>query len=194
MNQKSRLTFRMQLVHFGLLLVLIVALPSLIIEIQRPWDELDNLISKGKIVVSQVQSDFNPYQLRRMNDFALKINKEANPENEKYLIWTFNLWFQFCGASTFCTMALTPDYMTENLKAQGIETKDFDFEKLRQAEDFWDRQFASDQTLRLIFKMYKAKLIEARKSAKAAGFDFNDTYVMTDNGQKLVFLLDRSAW
>ena len=193
MTAKSRMSFRTQLVLFGLLLVIIVALPSLIIEVQRPWEELNNQVDRGKIVISQVKSEFNPYQLQGMNEFALKINKEVNPENEKYLIWTFNLWFDFCQSEN-CVMVLTPDYMLGNLKAKGIDTKDFDFEKLRNAEDFWDHQFASDPHLRIIFKDYKAKLIEAKKSAKKAGFDFNDTYVMTDNGRKLVFLLDGSDW
>ncbi|MCX6746333.1 MAG: adenylate/guanylate cyclase domain-containing protein [Candidatus Parcubacteria bacterium] len=191
--KKSRLSFRTQLVLFGLLLVLIVALPPLIVEIQRPWEELANLISQGKIVVSQVKSDFHPYQLKKMNEFALRINESADPELENYLVWTFNLWFEFCEHET-CIMVLTPEYMAKILKAKGMETKNFDFQKLLQAEDFWEKQFASDPRLRIIFKEYKEKLSQARLSAKAAGFDFNDTYVMTDNGQKLVFLLDGSDW
>ena len=191
--KKSRLSFRTELVLFGLLLVLIVALPSAIIEIQRPWDELDNLVSKGKIVVSQVKSDFHPYQLKKMNEFALRINASADPELRNYLVWTFNLWFEFCEHET-CIMVLTPEYMAKILKDKGMETKNFDFQKLLQAEDFWEKQFATDPGLRIIFKEYKEKLIQVKKSAQAAGFDFNDTYVMTDNGQRLVFLLDGSGW
>lgn len=190
---KSRLSFRTQLVLFGLLLVIIVALPSLIIEVQRPWEELNNQVDLGKIVISQVKSEFTPHQLQKMNEFAFKINQAADPKNEKYLIWTFNLWFEFC-RSEDCIMVLTPEYMLERLKEKRIEIKDFNFQKLRQAEDFWDQQFKANLALRITFKEYKEKLIQAKASAKNTSFDFDDTYVMADNGQKLVFLLDGSDW
>ena len=193
MTAKSRMSFRTQLVLFGLLLVVIVALPSLIIEVQRPWEELANLISRGNIIVSKVKSDFDPYQLKKMNEFALHINESADPKLENYLVWTFNLWFEFCEHET-CVMVLTPEYMTKILKTKGMDTKNFDFQKLLQAENFWDKQFAPDPRLRIIFKEYKGKLIQARLSAKTAKFNFADTYVMADDAKKLVFVLDGESW
>jgi class 3 adenylate cyclase len=184
--KKARLSFRAQLVLFGLLLVMIVALPPLIIEIQRPWDELSQLISRGKIIVSEVKTDFTLWDLQKMNNFALESQKKADPNNEDCLIWTFNL--------LITGQNLSYEEINKTVLENNEEIKKVDEANLVKAFAFWQEQFANQPELIPLFKKYKEKLMRAKISAKVAGFNFDDTYVMVDDGQKLVFLLDGATW
>jgi len=185
-EKKKALAFRTQLILFGLLLVIIVALPTLIVEVQRPWDELGQLISRGKIIVSEVKSDFNLGNLQKMNDFAFEVQKKADPENENYLIWTFNL--------LVTGQKLSYAEIKKVILANNEEIKSVDDANLDKAFAFWQEQFANQTELIFICQKYKQKLMQTKISAKIAGFNFDDTYVMADDGKKLVFLLDGSDW
>jgi len=187
MKEKGKpLAFRTQLVLFGLLLVIIVALPSLIVEVQRPWDELGQLIGRGKIIVSEVKADFTLGDLQEMNDFALEVQKKADPENEDYLIWAFNL--------LITGQKLSSTEIEKTVLANNEEIKKVEEDNLDKAFAFWQGQFAKQPGLILIFKKYKDKLKQTKAASQIAGFNFDDTYVMTDDGPKLVFLLDGSNW
>jgi len=180
------LAFRTQLVLFGLLLVFIVALPPLIVEVQRPWDELGQLIGQGKIIVSEVKADFTLGDLQKMNDFALGVQPKADLENEDYLIWTFNL--------LITGQKLSYAEIKKTVLENNEEIKSVDEANLAKAFAFWQEQFRNQPELIPIFKKYKEKLIQTKISANVAGFNFDDTYVMVDDGQKLVFLLDGAKW
>jgi len=184
--QKSRLSFRTQLVLFGLLLVIIVALPPLIIEVQRPWDELSQLIGRGKIIVSEVKADFTLWDLQKMNSFAFEVQKKADPDNEDCLIWAFNLLIT---GQDLSYTEIKKTVLAKNEKIKSIEDAN-----LVKAFAFWQEQFDNQPELLSLFKKYKERLVQAKISAKVAGFSFDDNYVMVDDGQKLVFLLDGADW
>lgn len=185
-GKRSFLTFRAQLVLFGLLLVLITALTPLIIEAQRPWDELDNLIAKGNIIASQTNSSFAKSDLAKMNAFAFSLNKLAEKLPEDALIWSFNL---------LILEGKLPD--KKEMQAELIKNElspDFDYAEIERAFKFWQNLFDNDQEALELFKRYKKQLIQQRQSAANAQFEYADNYVMADNGQTLVFVLDSVNW
>ena len=63
-------SFRKRLVRFGLTLACIMALPLLYVEIQRPWDELEKLVTTEEGVISGVVASFDDSELVRMNRFT----------------------------------------------------------------------------------------------------------------------------
>ena len=89
--KKAILSFRAQLILYGFLLISIVSVPVFVVEIWRPWQELDKLIDQGKIIVSDVRSNFPDQDLQSMNNFALQTCKIADSENEDALVQGFNM-------------------------------------------------------------------------------------------------------
>lgn len=185
-GKDNGLSFRSQLVLYGLLLVFIVALAPLFIEVQRPWEKLAQLIDKGKIVSAQIKSDFNSDDLKQMNEFAFKIKATANPEQEDYLIWTFNLIIE--------GQKLSAAEIKKTLMENDADQTEVNEENLTKAYIFWQEQFASQPKLIPIFRSYKEKLLKIRESSESADFNFADDYVMADNGQALIYLIDSVNW
>jgi len=183
MKSKS---FRKQLVLFGFILVSIIALPVLVIEAQRPWQALDQLILQGNIVVSDVETKFSTDDLMKMDNFALKIAQIPNKPGNEYLAMAFGQLIDHDH--------LLSQQETEKILSSNNKTQRFDYQQLQTAFRFWQEQFFAEPGLILIFKQYKQTLTKKVESAHAAGFNFDDVYTMVDDGNKLYFLLDGSDW
>lgn len=186
-KEKHRLSFKIQLLLAGLLLVSLVAIPVLAIEVQRPWQALNNAIDKGNIVLAQLKSNFTEDELLQMNNFALKI-AELDPQyNEDYLIWTFNLLLE--------KNSLPSEKELKSILQQNkIEVPDFDYSQLQLIYGFWQKQFFAEPDTLKLFRNSKKLLLQSVKSINAANFIFDDIYIMTDNSNQLVFLVDGANW
>jgi hypothetical protein len=64
------MTFRGKLTAYGMSLVLLLGVPFLLIEIQRPWQELDSLLERTEALLGGVAPGFDVNDLVVMNDFA----------------------------------------------------------------------------------------------------------------------------
>jgi len=185
-KKKWRISYRTQLILFGVFLVFVVAIPVLYVELRRPWDTLDQLIAKGKIVIVQVKSSVAPEDLQKLNDFAFHIDEVADPAQEDYLIWTFNIFLMEGN--------LLPEEDMKKILEENEYEGEFNYDKVKKAYDFWREQFSKSPEMVELFKKLKETLVNARESAHEAQFDFTDVYIMADNGDKLVFLLDSLEW
>lgn len=177
------ITFRARLALFGALLVALVALPALIVDVQRPWDALDSLIKQGNAVIAGVEAASPADDLARMNRFALQASDDADEPLEDPLIWSFNLLLD---SDTLPTAA---EFM-KMAAAAGI--KEYNYDELVAASSYWRGKFAAEPGLLDLFRHYKRLLREARKNALAGGFDYKDLYIMVDDGKTFAFVIDGS--
>jgi len=185
-QKRRRIAFRTQLVLFAGLIVLSISLPVLYFEIQRPWQELDRLIDQGKIIVTDSQANFTSEDLTNMNNIALAINEAVkinDMDNDQYLVWTFNMLIME-------NKLLDKKTILQKLSENNVIVKEFNYARIEQTYQFWENTFQWSQEAIELFKKYKQTLINIRKTAQKAGFDFDDTYVMVDDGKKLMFLID----
>jgi hypothetical protein len=148
LDDNKGLSFRAQLVLFGLSLVLIISLPVLSVELQRPWHALDILIKQGNAVLAGVESGMDGNELRRMNDFALRVSSATNGYDEDCLIWSFNMLIMKDQLSS-------EKAIRKALAEQGEDLKNFDYGKVQKAFAFWQGQFSSDPGLKEIFRKYQ---------------------------------------
>ncbi len=179
-------SFRKQLVMFGLVLVSIIALPVLVIEAQRPWQALDQLILRGNIVVSDMETKFAPDDLRQMNNFALRISELTDKPEDDYLTLAFGQIME--------RDQLLRRQEIEKILSENDQDREFDYQQLQTAFKFWQEQFFIQPELLFVFRQYKQVLSNKIKSAESAGFIFDDAYIMVDDVTKLCFLLDGSSW
>jgi len=186
-KNKKKLSFRTQLILYGVLLVAIVALPVLYVEVQKPWQLLQQMIDQSKIVIVEVKTNFSEEELARMNQFALAMNEQADPEQEDYLIWAFNIY-------VIEKRLLTEEEMLTVFQEQEEELEDFDYTQVKQSYAFWQEQFAVHDNIDSLFIRYKQALLEAREASMEAGFEYDDVYIMTDNQEVLTFLIDGGSW
>ena len=186
-DENKGLSFRAQLVLFGLLLVLIVALPVLFVEVQRPWDALDVLIGQGNAVLAGVKSGMDENDLQRMNEFALRVSPLTDDYDEDALVWTFNMLIMK-------GKLLSEEGARKVLEESGAGLENYDYAKVQKAFAFWQDQFSSEPGLTAIFGKYKERLIQTRENSRTASFEFKDVYIMVDDGKTFAFLLDGFDW
>lgn len=175
------LSFRARLALFGVVLVVLVALPALVVDVRRPWDALDSLIRQGNAVIAGVEASVPPEDLARMNAFALKVSAEADENLEDPLIWSFNLLLD--------SDTLPGPEQFQGL-AQAAEIGEHNYEELVAADAFWRQRFAAEPGLLEIFRHYKRLLRAAKQNADAGGFDYKDLYIMVDSGEVFAFVID----
>ena len=70
MGRNSR-PFRDHLTRWFLALVALVAAPILVIEVQRPWERLEQIVETSNAVLASVASDVSTDDLVRMNRVTL---------------------------------------------------------------------------------------------------------------------------
>lgn len=186
-KSRKKISFRSQLLLFGMFLVLIVAVPVLVIEVQRPWQLLQQLIKQANAVIAEVKLNFPKEDLVRLNQFALEVNRDADEELENQLAWTFTLMI---GGDSL----LSKEDMLEVLKENEVETADFDYAKVEAAYNFWQEKFEQAPGVQEKFQQYKQYLLAAKAASASAGFEYDDLYIMTDNGKVLTFLIDGGSW
>jgi class 3 adenylate cyclase len=188
-KQKERkgMSFRGQLITFGLCLAALASAPALVAEIPRPWEELDNLIGRGHGVLAGVRTGFASEDLARMNRFALSVSVPASLEDEDYLTWAFNLLLLEGG--------LPPEKeMKKAIAASDSERKDFEYQGVEKAVRFWEDRFAADPGVKELFQKYKRRLLQIKEYSGTVGFDYSDVYVMVDDGKTFAFLVDGMEW
>ncbi|HDQ23017.1 MAG TPA: adenylate/guanylate cyclase domain-containing protein [Candidatus Uhrbacteria bacterium] len=184
---KKSYSFRGQLMLLCFLLVIMMAVPVMVFEIQRPWQALNQLITQSKMVVSNLQEKFDPEELAKINNFAAKITDYPNQNEPQYLTWAFGLLLED-------DMLPSEENIRQILAENEIDINDFDYDQLKKAFRFWQKQFFNEPGLIFIFRKYKKEISGLVESVNATGFSIDDTYVMADNGQDLYFILDGSAW
>lgn len=186
-KKSRRIPFRTILWLFAGIIVFSIGIPILVIEVQKPWQELDNLVDKGKIIVVNSQKSFDQTELEIMNQTAIAMNMaiDANPElhNEQYLTWTFNMMI-------IEGKLLDKKTVMEKLSENKVIVSEFDYDKIVKTYNFWEGMFEWDKDPIELFAKYKKLLISFRDNNNIAGFEFDDTYVMVDDGKKLMFLID----
>ena len=154
--KKAILSFRAQLILYGFLLISIVSVPVFVVEIWRPWQELDKLIDQGKIIVSDVRSNFPDQDLQPMNNFALQIYQIADSENEDVLVQGFNML-------VIEEKLLTEEEVQQAFADGEAEIEEFDYQAMAKAYQFWQEQFKDKPELLELFKKYKTQLMQKRE-------------------------------
>ncbi|MCX6745188.1 MAG: adenylate/guanylate cyclase domain-containing protein [Candidatus Parcubacteria bacterium] len=186
-NTRKGFSFRSQLMLFCFLLVLLIAVPVLVIEVQRPWQALNQLITQSKIVVSDLQSKFETDELTRLNNFTFKIADSPAQLDPQYLTWSF-------GILMARDSLLSEQEVRQVFKENNVAVTNFDYAKLEQTFRFWQEQFFNDPGIIFIFRAHKQEITDLVKSVNESGFNIDDAYLMADNGKALYFILDGSAW
>lgn len=185
--ENRQVSFRTLLIISSLVPVLIVAAATLYVEVQRPWDALEQLISKSKIVLSGMDTQMDKHEIEKMITFANMAAIASEGKNKDYLAWTFNLYIT--GGW------LLPEKEMREILTKEYGIKDFDYELAKQTFMFWNRLFANSYGMAELFKKYKQMMIETNQALDEAGLRHDDVYMMTDPGKNfLYYLVDGSDW
>lgn len=185
-SESKGLSFRAQLVLYGITLVLIVGLPVLVIESKRPWNALDAMILHGHGVLAGIETGFETREVKIMNEFALRIAGVADPEDEDYLVWTFNMII-------LEDRLLTEEEMKSGFEENEKEVEKFDYTRVKAGYEFWQKELAVPG-LTEIFRKYKRRILAAKEQSNDAKINLEDIYLMVDDGKTFAFILDGFPW
>ncbi len=85
--------FRKKLIFFAAIIIAIIAVPVLLLEIQRPWQELDRSIQLSNSIIGPVQESISDDELRRMIAFTEdQIASQSAAPMPQHLDWTFSMY------------------------------------------------------------------------------------------------------
>lgn len=198
MKNKKFIPFRAKLVLFAFLIVLIIGLPVLYFEVQRPWQVLHSQIELSDTLLGSVHTTINKNDLELMNTYALTLLEKGEtltPEEHDYYDMSFNMLL-------LKNTLLSEEEMDNTLK-QNIPHyhKVVDYEAVKKSYDFWQGEESNHPQEFILFRKYKQYLVTLKKEIHKTGFKVADVYILLDSGKKtgffeknIAFLLDGYDW
>lgn len=205
------LTFRRKIILFALLLTLIVAIPSVVILGQRPWDELRGMIAQGSSLLSAIHAAIPDGDMVAINNFVLKAIESA-PAHAKDMNTPFSRLdeedFAYTAPSLAFYMLLDFDRLLTQAEVEGafeeeeIEYDDFDYGLIPGWYRYWQEKFAENPPALAAFRRTRALLVKTAEATGESDLAVADIYLMLDVGQvdsgyfknSLAYVLESLPW
>lgn len=186
--------FRKKLVYFAGIISMIIAIPVLFIEVQRPWLELDRSIQLSNSIIGPVQESFSDDELQQMIVFTeQQIASQSATPLPRHLDWTFTMFL-------LEERLLSEKEIQQTLQRQNKEQA-FSYEEVTRAYQYWEQLFADNPELKALLKKQKQYLQQVVVQAERTGLDLADVYILLDSASgtgvyadAVYFVLDGYNW
>lgn len=196
-SKRSYTPYRLKLFYSVSAVITLIALIVVPIEVFRPYEELGQLISNAKNLITGIQTNFRRNDVAELNRFTLRVlpeTKEVEEDQSRYLILAFNM------LSTE-GLLLPEEAVLAKLTEAEQDVEEFDYARLQEAAAFWEKHFAEQPGVLELFREFKRTLIRAKERAREVPFVIADAYIMLDSGEKvgvfekgIVFVVDGYQW
>lgn len=183
------LTFRAKIILFALFLTMIVAVPSVFLLVQLPWDELRSLIYRSNNVLSTLQVAINKEDAGKINRFtfeAIELVPEKAAELGTPLEQLDVDSFSYAAPSMSFYMLLDHDRLLDKeeilkvFEEEEIVYDDFNYQLLGSWFDFWQLQFQHEKEALESFRSVRSLFVEVVDAAQKTGLEISDLYIMLD--------------
>ena len=206
---KVGMSFRTRLWLYGILLALIVAIPSGYQLGQRPWSMLKERVAQGHVMLGTLSAAVAADDMAQMRHFTLemialvpgKLGEVAQGrESDDY----YPLVAPGQAFNLLITQGelLSEDALIKLFEEQELVYTSFSYTRFAEWYRFWEQELAARPGLRDIFTSYKQQLSHSATHAGDLGFEIADLYLMFDMGtqsegffrENIAFVLESLPW
>lgn len=201
---KKFVSFKTKLTRFGLFLVLLVAVPVLVIEVQRPWDSLRKMVDQSETLIAGVVAAITEGELKAMCDFAeaVAVEQHATSDADNAEPFTDDARKQSFGLLLLHGELPPEDAILETYREEELSFEGYDYALLRTEFEAWKERFARQPGLLETFRRVRRVIDTSKALASESGFDVADIYLMydcaTDRSEyfadQIAFVLDGFPW
>jgi class 3 adenylate cyclase len=186
--------FRKKLIFFAAIIIAIIAIPVLLFEIQRPWQELDRSIQLSNSIIGPVQESISDEELLQMISFTeQQIASQSATAMPKHLDWTFTMYL--------LEGRLLSEKEIQQTLQQRNKQQEFSYTEVTRAYRYWETLFSEQPEMGILLRSQKQYLQQVVVQAERTGLDLADVYILLDSGSgtgdyanAVYFVLDGYNW